>query len=65
MPTKSFPSKTISEISKTKYFYLRAGADHKFIPVWVVVVDGRVLVARGTTGRKAGIARSSPMATAR
>ena len=44
MPTKSFPSKTISEISKTKYFYLRAGADHKFIPVWDVVVDGRVLV---------------------
>src|SRR4051812_43870116 len=43
MPTK-FASKAAAQIAETKYFYLRAGEDHKFIAVWVVVVDGRVLV---------------------
>ena len=27
----------------TKYLYIRAG-EHRFIPIWVVVVDGRVIV---------------------
>jgi hypothetical protein len=37
---KDFPAK----IDAIKYLYLRAGDEHGFIPVWVVVVDGRVLV---------------------
>jgi hypothetical protein len=31
-------------IDETKYFRLRAGETHRFIAVWVVVVNGRVLV---------------------
>jgi len=27
----------------TKYLYIRSG-DHRFIPIWVVVVQGRVIV---------------------
>jgi hypothetical protein len=39
-----FTAAELDTIDKTKYFYIRAGADHRFIPIWVVVVDGRVLV---------------------
>lgn len=38
-----FPSRVAHEIDATKHLYLRAG-DHRFIAVWVVVVDGRVVV---------------------
>lgn len=31
-------------IDETKYFYIRAGGHHRFIAIWVVVVDGRVFV---------------------
>ena len=31
-------------IDRTKYLYLRAGAEHRFIAVWVVLVGERVLV---------------------
>jgi len=41
---RPFPRAALSKISATKYFRVRAGDDHKFIAVWVVVVDGRVLV---------------------
>jgi hypothetical protein len=41
---KRFDAATTSRISETKYFYLRAGDDHRFTAVWVVVVDGHVLV---------------------
>jgi hypothetical protein len=41
---KRFSPAALAEIDKTKYFYIRAGSDHRFIPIWVVVVDGRVLV---------------------
>ena len=41
---KRFPRAALAEIDKTKYFYIRAGTEHRFIPIWVVVVDGRVLV---------------------
>ena len=44
MAQTSFPSGTLAAIRDTKYFYLRAGAEHRFTAVWVVVVDGRVLV---------------------
>jgi hypothetical protein len=41
---KTFTAPQLSEIDSTKYFYIRAGAEHRFIPIWVVVVNGRVLV---------------------
>lgn len=41
---KRFPPAALAEIDKTKYVYIRAGTEHRFIPIWVVVVDGRVLV---------------------
>jgi hypothetical protein len=40
---KSFPAKTVEEFAATKYLYIRSG-NHRFIPIWVVVVDGRVIV---------------------
>lgn len=42
--SKSFPPSILKVIDGTKYFYLRAGDEHRFTPVWVVVVDGRVFV---------------------
>jgi hypothetical protein len=43
MVRKTFPAKTVKEFAATKYLYIRSG-DHRFIPIWVVVVDGRVIV---------------------
>ena len=40
---KRFSPARAAAIDKIKYFYIRAG-EHQFIPIWVVVVDGRVLV---------------------
>lgn len=45
MPTLSrFSSRHAAAIEATKYLYIRAGAEHRFIFIWAVVVDGRVLV---------------------
>ena len=41
---KRFSPARVAAIDKIKYFYIRAGDDHRFVPIWVVVVDGRVLV---------------------
>lgn len=41
--TRRFPPATLGGFEATKYLYIRAG-DHRFIPIWVVVVDGRVVV---------------------
>jgi hypothetical protein len=41
--TSRFPPKTLAGFESTKYLYIRAG-DHRFIPIWVVVVEGRVIV---------------------
>jgi hypothetical protein len=38
-----FPPQVTAEIDATKYMKIRAG-DHRYIHVWVVVVDGRVVV---------------------
>jgi hypothetical protein len=38
-----FPKATLAGFEAMKYLYIRAG-DHRFIPIWVVVVDGRVIV---------------------
>ena|SRR5687767_3646688 len=48
-----FTSTQLATIDKTRYFYIRAGSEHRFIPVWVVVVDGRVLV-RPWNNKKTG-----------
>ena len=41
---KGFSSSAAVAIDATKYLYIRAGNDHRFIPIWVVVADGRVFV---------------------
>jgi hypothetical protein len=41
---KRFAPATAKAIGRIKYLYIRAGSDHRFVPIWVVVVDGRVLV---------------------
>lgn len=41
---KRFAPRAAAEIAAIKYFRIRAGDEHKFIAVWVVVVDGRVCV---------------------
>jgi hypothetical protein len=33
----------LAQFEKTKYLYIRSG-NHRYIPIWVVVVDGRVVV---------------------
>jgi len=41
--TQRFPKATLAGFESTRHLYIRSG-DHRFIPIWVVVVDGRVLV---------------------
>ena len=41
--TKRFSSLLASAIDATKYMKIRSG-DHRYIHIWVVVVDGRVFV---------------------
>jgi hypothetical protein len=43
MPVKRFPAEVASRIDAIKYMRIRSG-DHRFIAVWVVVPNGRVLV---------------------
>ena len=40
---KRFSSEVLSAFGSTKYLYIRSG-EHRFICIWVVVVDGRVIV---------------------
>jgi hypothetical protein len=42
MPRR-FPQTTLAGFEATKHLYVRAG-DHRFIPIWVVVVEGCVIV---------------------
>jgi hypothetical protein len=41
--TRRFSPTALAGFESTKYLYIRAG-EHRFIPIWVVVVDGRVIV---------------------
>jgi hypothetical protein len=41
--SKRFPSKILTGFAATKYLPVRAG-DHRFIHIWVVVVQNRVIV---------------------
>ncbi len=38
-----FPPDTLAAFAATKYLYIRSG-NHRFILIWVVVVEGRVIV---------------------
>jgi hypothetical protein len=40
---RRFPPETLAGFAATKYLYIRVG-DHRLIPIWVVVVSGRVIV---------------------
>ena len=53
MPARRFSSARLAAIDATKYLPIRAGADHRFIHIWVVVTNGRVLV-RPWNDRKNG-----------
>ena len=44
MPAKRFSPAAAKKIHETGYFYIRAGDEHRFIAIWVVVVNGRVFV---------------------
>jgi hypothetical protein len=39
-----FPKKVIDSLGDGKMLGIRAGAEHRFIGIWVVVVEGRVFV---------------------
>ena len=41
---KRFSGAALRAIEATKYFYVRAGDEHRYTPIWVVVAAGRVLV---------------------
>lgn len=43
MTATSFSSKDLAALEATKYLYIRSG-EHRFIAVWVVVVQGRAIV---------------------
>jgi hypothetical protein len=43
--TRRFPPRTLAAIRESKALYIRAGTKpHRFIGIWVVVVEGRVFV---------------------
>src|SRR6185503_3634983 len=44
VPMKRFPAAMSKKIDAIKYLRIRAGDEHRFIHIWVVVVDGRVFV---------------------
>jgi hypothetical protein len=41
---KRFVPAAADAIGQIKYLYIRAGDDHRFVPIWVVVLEGSVLV---------------------
>jgi len=41
---KRFPKKVLESLRAGKMLGIRAGTEHKFIGIWVVVVEGRVFV---------------------
>ena len=41
--SKRFPSDVLAAFAATKYLYIRSG-EHRFILIWVVVVERRVIV---------------------
>jgi hypothetical protein len=54
---RRFPPAALAEFESTKYLYIRTG-DHRFIAIWDVVVDGRVVVRSWNDKPAAGIEHS-------
>ena len=44
MTARRFPKRVLAQLDESKYLRIRAGSDHRFIGIWVVVVDARVFV---------------------
>lgn len=44
MPVKRFDARTLRAIDASRYFYVRCGTEHRYIGIWVVIVDDRVFV---------------------
>lgn len=44
MPAKQFPPEVVAAIDKGKIIGIRSGHEHRFIGLWVVVVENRVFV---------------------
>src|SRR5262249_41465950 len=42
--TRRFPGPDLEELAKAKILGVRAGAEHRYTGVWVVVVEGRAFV---------------------
>ena len=53
MSKADFPKKTIEELRSAKILGVRAGAEHRYTGVWVVVVDDRVF-ARSWSDKPTG-----------
>ena len=45
---KRFPARLVGTLDETKYLWIRAGKEHRFIGIWTVVADGRVFVRSWT-----------------
>ena len=43
-PKRQFSDELLTPLTKGKILRIRAGAEHRFIGIWVVVVNGRVFV---------------------
>ncbi len=39
-----FGKTVASALDRVKYLYIRSGAEHRFVAVWVVIVQGRTIV---------------------
>lgn len=55
--TARFSPRDLAAIDAIKYLYVRAGATHRFIAIWAVVVDGRLL-ARSWNDKPTGWQRA-------
>jgi hypothetical protein len=42
--SRRFPVRILAQLDESKYLKIRAGQEHRFIWVWVVVVKGRVYI---------------------
>jgi hypothetical protein len=45
---RRFPAELIERLDEVKYLRIRAGGEHRFIGIWVVVVEGRAFVRSWT-----------------
>jgi hypothetical protein len=48
---RSFAPDVLASLRDGRFLYIRAGGEHRFIPIWVVVVEGRAFVRSWTVKR--------------